>query len=207
MEYVFTIHDGTKQREVRQKELDDYAIMFGLDRIAKDRYSSLFVVNLMLLESINGVDPLQVIDEIKALEGLGLSLQTKQEAEFKGMHLKGLWHKHFLPALPSVLAHNITNHLGKNGTQKVVEKVFSSSNSPVITHDMINELAHDLVVGSMEERAAKDKLTGEWIVYAKENNVNYYLGIWRHDAGDEKIAETIKSTCVPQFSFLAKYVS
>lgn len=207
MEYVFTIHDGTKQREVRQKELDDYAIMFGLDRIAKDRYSSLFVVNLMLLESINGVDPLQVIDEIKALEGLGPSLQTKQETEFKGTHLKGLWHKHFLPALPSVLAHNITNHLGKNGTQKLVEKVFDPSKSPVVTHDMIKELAHNLVVGSIEERAAKDKLTGEWIVYAKENNANYYLGIWRHDAGDEKIAETIKSTCVPQFPFLAKYFS
>ena len=206
MGYVFTIHDGTKQREVRQKEIDDYAIMFGLDRIAKDRYSSLFVVNLMLLESINGVDPLQVIYEIKTLEGLGQSLQTKQEAKFKGIHLNGLWHKHFLPDLPSVLAHNITNHLGKNGTQKLVEKVFDPK-SQIVTHDMIKELAHNLVVGSMEERAAQNKLTGEWIVYAKENNANYYLGIWRHDAGDEKIAETIKSTCVPQFLFLAKYFS
>jgi hypothetical protein len=45
MEHVFTIHEGTNSREVRQKELDDYAVMFGLDHVAKDRYSSLFVVN------------------------------------------------------------------------------------------------------------------------------------------------------------------
>lgn len=205
MEFSFNIYDGTNTRQVNQDELNEYAVAYGLDHIAHDRYSSLFVINLMLLEWISGVDPLQVIDEIKSLEGLGPSLQTKPASEFKGSHLKGLWHKHFMPALPSVMAHNITNHLGRDGTKNLVEEIFDPAKSPVITKEMIEELSYRIVVGSIEERAESEKLTGEWIVYAKENNINYYLGIWRHDAGDEKIAETIKSTCVPQFPFLAKY--
>jgi len=207
MDFTFNIHDGTNSREVRQSEIDEYASLYGLDSLAKDRYSTLFVINLMLLEWVNGVDPHQVIDEIKTLEGSGASLQTKQETEFKGTQLKGLWHKHFMPSLPSVMAHNIVNQLGKNGTRNLVEEIFVPSRNSVVTKEMLEELSHRIVVESLEKRAEQEKLTGEWIVYAKENEGNYYLGIWRHDAGDEKIANTIKSTCLPQFPFLSKYVS
>lgn len=207
MEFNFNIHDGTNTRQVSQAEINEYAELYGLNRIAKDRFSSLFVVNLMLLEWVNGVDPMEVIEEIRVLEGIRASLQTKPEAEFRGEKLRGLWHKHFMPSLPSVMAHNITNHLGKHGTKNLVEEIFDPNKSPVVTKEMFEELSHRLVVGSMEERAENNKLTGEWIVFAKENRKNYYLGIWRHDAGDEKIAETIQSTCMPQFQFLSKYFS
>jgi hypothetical protein len=135
MEITFNIHDGTNTRQVTQDELKEYAGAYKLDHIAKGRYSSLFVVNLMLLEWVNGVDPFQVIDEIKALEGLHPSMQTKPASEFRGEHLKGLWHKHFLPALPSVMAHNIMNQLGKNGIKNLVEKIFDPTKSPVVTKE------------------------------------------------------------------------
>lgn len=207
MDFTFNIRDGVNTRAVAQTEIDEYASMYGLDKIANGRYSALFVVNLMLLDIVDGEDPHQVIDEIKSLEGVGRPLQTKEASEFKGDKLKGLWHKHFMPALPSVMAHNITNHLGKNGTSRIVEEVLDPRKSPAITKEMIEELSQRIVEGSIEERATQGKLTGEWIVYAKEFDGNYYLGIWRHDAGDEVIAQTIKSTCVPQFPFLSKYVS
>ena len=207
MDYVFTIHDGTNSRIVDQKEIDEYIIEYGLDAIAKDRVSALFVINLMLLELVSGVDPYLVINEIKALENLRPSMQTKTEAEFRGEHLKGLWHKHFLADLPSVIATNILNQLGKNGIRNISREVLDPNISPVITKEMLDELTHKVVVESLEKRAEQDKLTGEWIVYAKENNSNYYLGIWRHDAGDEKIAKAIKDTCMPEFPFLSKYIS
>jgi hypothetical protein len=207
MDFTFTIHDGTNSRVVYQNEINEYMTEYGLDVIAKDRVSALFVINLMLLDLVSGIDPYLVINEIKALENIRPTMQTKAEAEFRGEHLKGLWHKHFLADLPSVIAKNILNQLGKNGLNNITREVLDPDISPVITKEMLNELTHKVVVESLEKRADQDKLTGEWIVYAKENNSNYYLGIWRHDAGDENIAKAIKDTCVPEFPFLTKYIS
>ena len=205
MDITFNVHDGESTRQVTHIDLKEFAEIYGLDRIAKNRYSALFVLNLMLLEQTSGIDPFQIIEEIRTLEGGRASLQTKAESQFKGKHLKGLWHKHFMPAMPSVMAHNIMNHLGKNGTRKIVEEVLNPEKSPVVTKEMLDELTHRIVIGSMEERASQQKLTGEWIVFAKENGANYYLGIWSHNAGDESIAGSIKSACVREFPFLAQY--
>ncbi|MBO1017968.1 hypothetical protein IPU70_30735 [Achromobacter sp. SD115] len=205
MELKFNVHGGNQTRQVTPKELQDYALMYGLETAVAGRYSSLFILNLMLLEQINGIDPFHVIEELKFLEGQRSSLQTKPASQFKGEHLKGLWHKHFMPALPSVMAHNITNHLGKNGTRKIVEEVLDPTKSPVVTRQMIEELSNRIVFESMNERGGKGKFTGEWIVFAKENSENYYLGIWSHTARDEIIASSIKAACMPEFPFLAKY--
>lgn len=205
MDITFNVHDGESTRQVTHLDLKRFAELYDLDRIAKGRYSSLLVLNLMLLEQINGIDPTQVIEEIRALEGGRASLQTKAESRFTSKPLKGLWHKHFMPALPSVIAHNIMNHLGKNGTRKIVEEVLSPEKGPVVTKEMLDELSHRIVIGSMEGRASQEKLTGEWIVFAKENGANYYLGVWSHNAGDENIAGSIKSACVREFPFLAQY--
>ncbi|KAB0643839.1 hypothetical protein [Burkholderia latens] len=207
MEITFNVHEGVGIRKVTPQELRDYALMCGLDRIAAGRYSSLFVLNLMILEKINGIDTLHVIEELRFLEGMRPSLQTKPASQFKGPHLKGLWHKHFMPALPSVMAHNIVNYLGKNGTRQIVEEVLDPSKSPIVTREMIEELSHRIAFESMEERGGQGKLTGEWVVFAKEDIGNYYLGIWSHTAGDESIASSIKAACVLEFPFLAKYFS
>lgn len=177
-----------------------------MDVLANERYSAYFVFNLMALEEVDGVDPNQVIDEIKALERPGNASYTKEASEFRKPPLKGLWHKHFMPALPSVMAHNILNHLGKSGLKDLVEEVFDPSKNRR-KEEMISELSYRVVEESIEKRGDAKKLTGEWIIYAKEAGGNYYLGIWKHDAGDENIADVIKSVCVPQFPFLSKYFS
>jgi len=207
MELTFNVHEGSQTRQVTAKELHDYALMYGLARTAAGRYSSLFVLSLMMLEQVNGIDPLHVIEELRFLEGQRPSLQTKPASQFKGDRLKGLWHKHFMPALPSVMAYNITNHLGKNGTRRIVEEVLDPTKSPVVTRQMIEELSNRIVFESMEERGSKGKLTGEWIVFSKEDTGNYYLGIWSHTAGDEMIASSIRAACAPEFPFLGKYFS
>lgn len=207
MHFTFNINDGKTTKAIHQEQIEAYAAFYGLDVVAKERYSALFVVNLMLLEVANGVDPNQVIDEIKALEENGRESYTKEASEFRGAFLKGLWHKHFMPGLPSVMANNILNHLGKNGLSNLVEEIFDPNKSSVCTKEMIDELSYRVVEESIKKRGENKMLTGEWIVYAKEPGGNYYLGIWRHDAGDENIAKAIKTTCVPQFPFLSKYFS
>gem|GEM_PF-2821980 len=207
VKFTFNIRDGVNTRQVHQSELNEHAETNGLKRIVKNRYSSLFVFNLMLLGQASGFDPLQVIAEIKSLESLGPYLRTPKASEFKSSNLKGLWHKHFMLTPPSVIEHNIITYLEKkDGLKNIVEETLGPANNPSVTKDIIEEVSHRIIIGAMEKRAESEKLTGEsMIVYAKENNINHYLGIWRHDAGDAKIAETIKSTCVPQFPFLGKY--
>jgi len=204
METSFRIHNGDAIEEFSARQISEFANIYGLDRIAPGRYSSLFIVNLYLLDKVNGISPEQVIAEIKHLEGLAPSQQTKEASEFKGPILKGLWHKHFLPALPSVFAHNIINHLGRRGLKDLVTEVFDPTKSSVVTRGMIEELSSRLVEGSMIDRASKGKLTGEWIIFAKENQENYYLCIAPHTSDDANIASNLK-VCVHEFPFVSRY--
>lgn len=202
---TFNLHGCHQTELVRPQDIDNYAKLYALDKIAKDRYSSLFVINLMMLEKLNGIDPHQVTEELIFLEGKRNTLQTKPASQFKRDPLKGLWHKHFMPALPSVMAHNILNHLGKDGLKEIVEEIFDPTKNAIATEEMFNELANRIVIESLENRASQEKLTGEWIVFAKENACNYYLGIWSHKAGDARISSSIKAACIPEFPFLKKY--
>lgn len=203
----FNVHEGNATYRVENEELVEYAKLYGLEGLIPGRYSWLFVFNLMMLERKNGVEPFSIIDEIKNLEGVGPSRQTKAASEFKGPHLKGLWHKHFFAANPSLFAHNIQNQLAGGELEKLVEEIFDPKRSLVVTKEMISELSHRVVVESLEDRAADNKLTGEWIVFAKHQGQNYYLCTTNHDSGDESIAQSIKAACLPQFSFLSAYVS
>jgi hypothetical protein len=71
---------------------------------------------------------------------------------------------------------------------------------------MIHELAHEATEGALRERESQNKLTGEWIVFAKHNGQNYYLTIAKHPTGravgDQLIFDEIRSIAYKQFPFL-----
>lgn len=207
MEINFRVHVGDITKEVSHEKIIEYAKFCGLERIAKGRYSSLLVINLMSLENLQGIDPAHVVEEIKYLEGLTDFTMTKPATQFKGEILRGLWHKHFFPPLPSSHANNIMNYFGKNGLRSLIEEIFDPSKSPTVTEEMIQELSNRVSTESLEQRHSQNKITGEWIVFAKHQNKNYYLSVSPHTAGDKQIASNIKVACVPEFEFLSKYLS
>lgn len=92
MKIGFNVHEGNSTYRVEHEQLAEYANLYGLESLIPGRYSWLFVFNLLMLERKNGIDPFSIIDEIKSLEGIGPPQQTKPATEFKGAHLKGLWH-------------------------------------------------------------------------------------------------------------------
>jgi hypothetical protein len=200
----FNVHIGTETMNVTSEDLDRFATLHGLKANIPGRYSAIFCLNLLLLEK-EGIDPAHVIAEVKALEIPDSRSSTKQESQFTRKHLNGLWHKHFLPPLPSAIAHNLLNQLGKNGMEKIANEVFNPALSPTVTKEMLDEFTDRIVNKTLEQRAEDNKLTGEWIVYAKENGKNYYLGIWSHRFGDENIAKSIQASCLHEFPFLEKY--
>lgn len=65
-------------------------------------------------------------------------------------------------------------------------------------------LAHAMTIGAYEERATKNRLTGEWILFAKHNGKNYYLCISIHTSGeeDQHVHDFLKTLCEHEYLFL-----
>ena len=198
--YSFNVHIDDKRLAMTQEELKRYADLIGLDRIASARYSWMFVLDIFLHHGVHGIDPTMVVDEIKALENRSPGTGTKAATMFQNEPLRGLWHKHFFAS--RFVAKNIQNQLAGDKLRKLVDEVFDPQKSSIISQEMTNKLAHKVISESIEQRASNGKLTGEWIIFAKYNNENYYLCLSTHNSGDQMIYERIKSTCFPQFPFL-----
>lgn len=197
--FIFHIHFGDKTQEVTEQNLADYASNIGLERIAPNRFSWLFVMNIILYAQ-RGIDPESIVDEIESLEGKRICVGTKPATMFNNEPLKGLWHKHFFST--QFVPRNLQNQHGKNGIKNLVDEVFDSSESPVVTVNMLNDLSRGVVTESLEKRGAQNRLTGEWIVFAEHENKNYYLCVSTHNEGDQIIYNQIKSICFQQFPFL-----
>ena len=120
------------------------------------------------------------------------------------MPLKGLWHQHYFSA--RFLPKNIHLELGKTGVEKLVNEVVDPAKSTKITPEMIKELAHRVTHEPLETRSAREKLTGEWIIYLRYEGKNYYLCCNTHDAGDQFIYDRIMENCVRDFPNLPAWL-
>ena len=162
-------------------------------------------LDMYILDIEFGVSPHEVLESIKHLEDGEPETGIKPATQFKNLPLKGLWHKHFFAA--NFLVQNIVLGLGKNGLEKLVNEVMDPSKSPVITREMIEELAHRVTNDPLEKRNADKKMTGEWIVYIRHNGNNYYLCCNTHNAEDQFIFDRIMGICINDFPDLANWVS
>jgi hypothetical protein len=198
--YSFNVHIGDKIHTITNKELFEYAELIGLNRVAKDHYCWMFVLDLIMYDHVNGIDPSMVVEEIKALESGRIGIGTKPASEFRHYPLRGIWHKHFFSG--PFIARNIRNQLAGDKIKKLVDQILDPRKSPVITKEMINKVAHKATVEQFEQREKSGNLTGEWIVFAKHNGKNYYLCLATHESGDQGIYDKIKDFSFRQFPFL-----
>jgi hypothetical protein len=133
-----------------------------------------------------------VYDEIGHLEDPTAyrSTGTKPAAPFKYPPLTGFWHQHWFE--PRFMAMNLLNYARSAEAKPIFEEMSAAINRGEYPARSI----HELVIGGHEQRAGMR--TGEWIVFARIGDANYYLTLGTHDEGDERILERIK-LCVPQF--------
>lgn len=97
------------------------------------------------------------------------------------------------------------NGIKKDGIpwlENIVKEAMESGEERFFTEDDIRKACDDAVVGNYERRSEAQELTGEWIVYATHEGLNYYLCLGTHASGDETIRRQIDSVCVPEFPFL-----
>lgn len=164
------------------------------------RISDLLMFDIYVYEEEFGISPHDIISTIKNLEAGEPHSGIKPATQFRNTPLKGLWHKHFFSAHFLVQNINIAN--GKNGVADVVKEVMENSSSPVVTREMIREIAHRVTNDAVNQRDQSGKITGEWVIFAKNNGKNYYLCANTHNAGDQFIYDRIMAECVKDFSEL-----
>ncbi|MBY0316330.1 MAG: hypothetical protein K2Q26_12460 [Bdellovibrionales bacterium] len=133
----------------------------------------------------------QVLDEINHLEGKGIGSRTRPPDQFLKLPLKGLYKKHY--SQPNFIPRNVateTKQISKDEVErcKTWEEMWA-------LYDPVK---------LFEQRIARNAMTGQWIVFAKHENENYYLCLGSHN-DDENILKNINKFSTPVFSFLADY--
>ena len=63
-------------------------------------------------------------------------------------------------------------------------------------------LVHQLVLGGLDDRAAARRMTGDWIIFAKHEGRNFYLGLGTHGDDDEALYQRLRQGSEWEFPFL-----
>lgn len=194
------------QVSLSRQDLEDFAKndigFYGLDI---SRISSIFIAQVLQMQTNRTINTHQMLDEVKYLEGLRNVSSTKKAEQFKRQPLKGLMKKHFMDA--GFIVQNIGVHFGHEygGNKKLdhlIGEAFARNKTGYVDDEFINYLAHQSTVGMLENRAAKKAMTGEWIVFQSYKGENYYLTLAAHNEGDENILKRVNDAYDLNFPFL-----
>jgi hypothetical protein len=181
-----------------------------LEYIAPGRISSLLLAVLFAAFKAGRIDPFLIAREIEALEkgektGLKPPIQTKHPP------LKGLWHKHYMQSNIASMAINIQHGLKQFGIPYLQQKVRETKEAGELRYFSVEDvgpLTRDAVHGNLERLREAERLTGEWIVFAKHQGQNYYLSLATHDKSThEDLRRQIDAICCREFPFLEKLIT
>lgn len=177
----------------------------GLEALIPGRYSYLLVLHLFVGVNAGNVNPFKVIDQIKYLEGLQNSSGLKSATQFKHPPLAGLWHQHFLMNGVSSMARNLSKGLRKFGMpwfENEVAELAKNGEERCLTELDIKRMTHDAVHENWLRLQESESLTGEWILFAKHEDLNYYLCLGTHKSGDDFLRSEIDLIAQTQYPFL-----
>lgn len=198
------MNEEIKKVEISFEQIGKLNENLCLSQFKNAKFSALFSIQMFIARE-NRIDISAIIDEIKNLEGLSKATMTKEASQFTQQPLKGLWHKHYFQA--AFMLKNIGNHWGINNKKQtelpsIINKLIMENSSEYFTDELATKLAHVFTVGAYKDRASQKQITGEWIIFAKYKNKNYYLALAKHDDGDENIYHKIHSSCSAEYPFL-----
>jgi hypothetical protein len=128
-----------------------------------------------------------MIDAIGALERADKpsGMRAKPATRFERRLLRGLWHQHYFEA--GFLAKNLAIHWKREALSALPRIAIPLDDKAA------GILAHQLTIGGFQDRAAKGELTGEWIVFARDDMRAYYLTLAKHDEEDRAIWDRCKA--------------
>lgn len=201
---TYSIELKGKTERVTSDQLKAFRTAYVRSAELDNRLSELLWLDLFIYDKEFGINPQEILTTIYELEDGERNTGLKPASAFQHPPLKGLWHKHFFSAY--ALVPNIILGLGKHGTKNLAEEILDPNKSPVVTQEMISEFARRVAEDPVEERFEKNKLTGEWIIFHKQDGVHYYLCCNTHAAGDQFIYDRILQHCTRDFPNLPDWL-
>jgi hypothetical protein len=191
-------------------EVEELIVATGLDQIAPGRISGLFLAVLFVAFKAGRIDPFLIAREIEALEK-GEPTGLKPPIQNKHSPLKGLWHKHYMQSDLRSLAINVQRGLKQFGIPYFQQKIREAEKARELRYFSIEDvrpLTRDIIHGNLERLRQAEKLTGEWIVFAKHEGQNYYLSLATHDTSTHAgLRQQIDATCCREFPFLEELLT
>lgn len=186
--------------------LMSFANQLGLETIAPGRYSFLLILQLFGGYASRRMHPRKVIREIEALEGIGAPSRFKPPIQNKHPPLKGLWHKHFMQDDMHSLALNFMHGLKRYGMPLFEQRARDAAETGEMRYVSVEDvgaLTHDVVDGNLGRLSAAQALTGEWLLFAKHQDQNYYLSLASHDKNThDHVRHQIDAICRNEFPFI-----
>lgn len=185
---------------------DDNVGLCGVDCA---RLSYLLLAQLTSVRKYRTFNSFSVTDVIQTLEGVGRAGScVKGEEAFKHQPLRGFWKAHFFDA--KFLMQNLINEWGvayKNSPkfEELCLRVAEEEEKKPTTYGWQGRLSHEFTMAGYDQRTKKKNQTGEWLIFAKHENCNYYLCIAQHSStkkGDEAIYNMLEQYCKDQYPFL-----
>ena len=152
-----------------------------------------------------------IIDEILHLESPDIfSTNTKEATTFKSENLKKIYHKHYISDTSSTLmgySNNGVLHKYIRDEVEISSKIIRFKHLDrcdllgynEVTKELINRffITQLILSKSALTKIAKKKATGEWIIYSKPDDKNYYLSLWKHCNDLEPIKKLITNSISP----------
>lgn len=172
-----------------ERQLGDFTGLVGVDMT---RVSRLLQEQLAYGIATRTMHSFAVTDVLQALEGH--RKRCLNIRAFRRPPLKGLLHAHFVQ--PSYIPKNLANELRMSDG---LDALVGAMKQGTIPEEKLSLAMHAATMTNFEKRAARNALTGEWIVYAKRKGRRYYLSLAAHDEGDKIIYQRILDRCLEPF--------
>ena len=190
---------GRQELELLAADLVSFS---GMDMSS---FSTVFLAQTLQMHFGRTINVHRMMDEVRYLEGAKSHTNTKKASAFNRAPLKGLMKTHFTDA--RFIVKNIGVHFGlDNGGGKKLDKLIRDAvernTSGWVDDEFASYIAHGMTISAYEERAAKKKITGEWIVFQEYGGKKYYLTLAAHSEGDEVIYGRVLDCYDMDFPFL-----
>jgi hypothetical protein len=167
----------------------------GLAFVDRSRLSRLLCDQLVYGITTRTLDSFAVTDVLEALEMPDRARRRIEARPFNNPPLGGLLHAHFIQA--AFIPKNLEIGLQRRNSLKHVREAFESSR--LLDQQTINRIAHAATIGVYEQRARRNALTGEWLIYADHGGDKFYLAVAGHSEGDHVIYDRIVNRCEESF--------
>lgn len=191
-------------------DLAEFAKMIGLDRAAPGRYSALLTLNLLGGALSGFQNAAKVVREIELLEA-GEPGEFKQPIKNRHPPLKGLWHKHYMQDGIRSLAMNVNKGLKKYRIpvfEQMIRDAEDAGEERYVSAEDIPAIVEDIVRGNRHRLGQEQALSGEWLIFASHQGLNYYLTVATHDkATHDQVRDQIDMISCQEFPFLKQLLA